>query len=560
MFLVSKNRFAAICVGLVISFVTALSLLAQAPPVAAPEATKSDAKQDGTKKDGTKKEKVDKTKKLFEGRLVPSFRIEIAPPEMHKLRGEPRKYVKAQIKVTTPDGEKEFKDVAIHLKGAAGSFRGVDDRPALTLNMDKFTKGQEFYDLDKFHLNNSVQDGSYVNELLSGELNLAAGVPTARATHARVWLNNKELGFYVLKEGYDKKFLKRHFGDDTGNLYDGGFCQEIDANLEKDSGDGVNDRSDLKALVAACREPDLAKRKEALERVLDIDQYCRFMALELLCCHWDGYVRNRNNYRIYFNPKNGGRAVFIPHGMDQMFGDPNFDILNGGALVSNAVLQVPEFSTRYREIVQEKSALFVPADKLLEQIEAHRTHLMNVTKEFNPGQSNDIGNQINGLKDRIRQRAGRVAGQLGQPDPSVLKFDDKKTAVLRGWDIRKETEDTTVDKVSNDRALHIATGTSNRCVASWRTKAILAQGKYRFEAKVKTENVAPLQDQSGSGAGIRLSGGGRTNAQDGTKDWTTLTHQFEVAETQREVELVLELRATAGQAWFDTQHLLLVKE
>lgn len=547
------NRFAVCCLGLVICFATALSLLAQAPP-AAPAA----AKEDGSKKE--KKPKEDKTKKLFEGRITPQFRIEIAPPEMQKLRGEPRKYVKAQIKVTTPDGEKVYKDVAIHLKGAAGSFRGVDDRPALTVNLDKFTKGQEFYDLDKFHLNNSVQDGSYTNEWLSGELNLAAGVPTARATHARVWLNNKELGFYVLKEGYDKKFLKRHFGDDTGNLYDGGFCQEIDGNLEKDSGDGPNDRSDLRALVAACREGDLAKRKEALERVLDIDQYCRFMALELLCCHWDGYVRNRNNYRIYFNPKNGNRACFIPHGMDQMFGDPNFDVLNGGALVSNAVLGIPEFRTRYREILQEKSALFVPADKLLERVEEHRQHTMNVIKEFNPGWSNDVGNQINGLKDRLRERAKSVARQLGQPDPSVLKFDANKTAQLKGWDIRKETDDATLDKVANDRALHIATGPSKRVVASWRVKVILGQGKYRMEAKTKTENVTPLNDQSGSGAGIRISGGGRMNQQSGTKDWTVLTHQFEVPEAQREVELVLELRATAGQAWFDTQHLVLVRE
>lgn len=554
---VLRNRFAVYGAGLVACMSMALTLLAQTPPAAT---AKADSKKNGEKKNTEKKEKEDKTKKLFEGRIVPQFRIEIAPPEMQKLRGEPRKYAKAQIKVTTPDGEKTYKDVAIHLKGAAGSFRGVDDRPALTVNLDKFTMSQEFYELDKFHLNNSVQDGSYTNEWLSGELCLAAGVPTARATHARVWLNNKELGFYVLKESYDKKFLKRHFGDDTGNLYDGGFCQEIDGNLEKDSGTGVNDRSDLKALVAACREGDVNKRKEALEKVLDIDQFCRFMAMELLCCHWDGYNRNRNNYRIYFNPKNGGRAVFIPHGMDQMFGDPNFDILSGGALVSNAVLGVPDYRARYRDILQEKSALFVPADTLLERLDAQRTHLMSVIKEFNPGQANDVGNQINGLKDRLKQRAVSVARQTGQADPRPLKFDDKKTAQLKGWEIRKETDDATVDKVGNDRGLHIATGPSKRCVASWRTKVLLAAGKYRLEAKVKTENVAALQDQSGSGAGIRLSGGGRTNAQDGTKDWTTLTHQFEVAQPTQEVELVLELRATAGQAWFDTQHLILVKE
>ncbi len=175
----------------------ATSLFAQAP-----------AKQPSS---GSKTPKEDKSKKLFEQFIVPTFRIEVSEPEMQKLRNEPRKYVRSTIKITTPDGDKSFVEVGIHLKGAAGSFRGVDDRPAMTLNFDKFKKGQEFYDLDKLHLNNSVQDGSYLNELTCSDFMRANGVPTARVTHARVYLNNRDLGFYVLKEGYDKKFLKRNF-------------------------------------------------------------------------------------------------------------------------------------------------------------------------------------------------------------------------------------------------------------------------------------------------------------------------------------------------------------
>ena len=33
---------------------------------------------------------------------------------------------------------------------------------------------------------------------------------------------------------------------------------------------------------------------------------------------WDGYVMNRNNYRVYHD-LDTGKMVFFPHGMDQMF-------------------------------------------------------------------------------------------------------------------------------------------------------------------------------------------------------------------------------------------------
>src|SRR5262245_5805127 len=96
---------------------------------------------------------------------VPKFEITVDKTNLTQLQRGPRKYVKCTLKV----GDQTFKDVGIHLKGAAGSYRDWNDRPALTLNMDKFAKGQTFMGLDKFHLNNSVQDGTYMNEILCGE-------------------------------------------------------------------------------------------------------------------------------------------------------------------------------------------------------------------------------------------------------------------------------------------------------------------------------------------------------------------------------------------------------
>ena len=119
-----------------------------------------------------------------------------------------------------------------------------------------------------------------MTELLCGELFRAAGVPAARTTHARVELNGRDLGLYVLKEGFTKTFLRRYFKNPDGNLFDGGFLREISEPLQKMSGNETNGHAPLRALVAAAEELDPRKRLERLERVLDVDRFLSFIAME----------------------------------------------------------------------------------------------------------------------------------------------------------------------------------------------------------------------------------------------------------------------------------------
>ena len=173
--------------------------------------------------------KREESERFFTNGTIPYLRLRIPATNMARLRSNARDYVRA----TVSEGDTVYQEVGIHLKGAAGSFRNVDDgKPAFTLNFDKFSDGQNFHGIDKLSLNNSVQDPTYMTEAICSELFLAAGVPTPRTTHAHVELNGHDLGLYVLKEGFDKTFLKRHFKNVKGNLYDGGFLREITEPLE----------------------------------------------------------------------------------------------------------------------------------------------------------------------------------------------------------------------------------------------------------------------------------------------------------------------------------------
>src|SRR3712207_3679249 len=63
---------------------------------------------------------------FFASKEVVTIAIDVDKKEMEALRREPRKYAKATI---AENGKAVYKDVGIHVKGAAGSYRGIDDRP-----------------------------------------------------------------------------------------------------------------------------------------------------------------------------------------------------------------------------------------------------------------------------------------------------------------------------------------------------------------------------------------------------------------------------------------------
>jgi hypothetical protein len=59
---------------------------------------------------------------------------------------------------------------------------------------------------------------------------------------------------------------------------------------------------------------------------------------------------------------------------------------------------------------------------------------------------------------------------------------------------------------------------------------------------------------------VRISGSRRENRLSGTTGWETVEFEFEVAEAVRQVELVAELRAKKGKAWFEAESLIISRK
>jgi spore coat protein H len=346
---------------------------------------------------------------FFQDGKIIHLKIEIDKGDLESLRREPRKYVKAVLR----EGDLSIREVGIHVKGAAGSWRGIDDKPGLTINMDKFRDDQRFRGMDKFHLANSVQDPSYLSELLCGELMRAAGVPAARIGHAVVTINGRPRGLYYLKEGYDAAFLEKHFGSSDGNFYDGGFLRDIDQPLELiRTKQDVADRADIKALAAAAREPDKARRFQKLETLLDLDVFISYMVVEAIAWDWDGYPFKCNNYRVYHDPVKN-KITFIPSGMDQMFWDVNGPVLpDFGGMVARGLVDTPEGRKRYIARAKEIMAKVYKTNDLIKRLDQLEKRIQPELAKVDPNAGRDYKNQVNRLREAIRDREKVVNEQL----------------------------------------------------------------------------------------------------------------------------------------------------
>src|SRR5580765_5892348 len=273
---------------------------------------------------------------FFDQGTIPDFRIEAGEDALHQLEREPRTFVHVDVLAE----EVMYRGVGMHLKGRRGSFRSLDSKPGFTLKFNKFNKGQRFHGLEKIHLNNSVQDPSFMTEIICSRMFREAGVPAARATNARVTLNGRRLGFYVLVEGTTEDFLRLYFQDPRGNLYDFPYTHDITSPAVKESKDRAP--TDLRSLADAANVRDLSTRWKRMGQVLDLDRFITYLALEVLIWDWDCYAMCRNNYHVYHDPTSD-KLIFMPHGMDQIFDNPKGSILPVmKGLVARSLLETPE--------------------------------------------------------------------------------------------------------------------------------------------------------------------------------------------------------------------------
>ena len=375
---------------------------------------------------------------LFPADRVLDVQITVAEKDWEKIRHQSRNFVSAlhEKRKTKPiDGPYEyvnadvtidgvkFGKVGLRKKGFIGSQS--TSRPSLKIKLNHTDKERNIGGLTNLTMNNNKQDGSIVSQYMGYAIFNAAGSTAPRCAFAKVTVNGKNLGIYSHVESMRKPLLARGFGNDAGTLYEGtvvDFYEDWEGSLEHKRGDDKPGREKIRQLIQLLESEEASE--EAIGRLVDLDSFYRFWAIEGLLGFWDGYSGNANNFFIYLNPKTD-RFHFMPWGADALFRKRSMLNFNFRAPVSvktkgrvaYRLYQLPEGRERYRKTLHALLNEHWDEDKLLaecDRIEALiQPHLSREQQRFS--------RSLDGTRDFIEARRRDLMKETGGGMPEWRK-------------------------------------------------------------------------------------------------------------------------------------------
>lgn len=263
------------------------------------------------------------------------------------------------------------------------SLRESGAKKPWKIDTDAYIDGQEFHNLRQLMLLNSIGDPSMMREKLAYEMMAFAGLPASHVAYIELWIDLIDdeqpplyWGVYTLVERVDNKYLSNRFGPDSkgGNLYKASHAQRGPMDL-KYYGESIEnypnqngqyaygkmnneEEADYSDIIELCRiidGTDYASDEEfiqALEEVINVDAFLRYLAVVTILDNWDSYVYTGNNFYL-FNNSVSGRFEWIPWDLtwggniqSSLFERSEFRISENAPLYDN-VFQVEEYKTKY---------------------------------------------------------------------------------------------------------------------------------------------------------------------------------------------------------------------
>lgn len=476
-----------------------------------------------------------------EGPAVTEIRLQLDDAARESLRRNPRQNVVATVELNGV----RWEQVHVHLKGSTGSFRPLDERPSWTLDLDDRIPHRWFRGTSKFYLNNAAEDPSFFSEWLGHAAFARAGIPSPEVSHAMVWLGDRRLGVYVMKEGFTDEFLQRHWPEPGWGLFEPERGADVDGAMIRRAGS---------ADTGFPAGPEISKQAW-LDRV-DSAAFLRFQAVEVLLGHRDGYTLARNNYRILVEQETG-RLAWLPHGMDQVLQpvDLTWNPVPAGA-VARWLREDPDQAAQYAAVARQVYADVLAGSALEDSLEAA---VKRVLPAVTPTEARTVRAGVEELKGRLRARQEFLRGQ-SFTNERALVFGVGPVPVT-GWKfvhLGSEGGGTQTECAEIGPILELYAAGAG--VVAWRAEVVLAPGRYRWTGRVRNTELAPLAFGQNQGVALRVSGD-RPRASGGlpASPWRPLAVEFVVAGGQETVQLNCELRAADGTAQFALGSLHLEK-
>jgi spore coat protein H len=370
---------------------------------------------------------------LFDQDRVIEVSVELSEEDWDTIRRQTRSFVDVfanlcggpveDVFTTVPaqvtvDGV-TLEEVGVRKKGFLGSLD--DNKPSLKFSFDEYVEGQFLHGLERLTLNNNKQDPSHVRQCLAYQVFSEAGVPASRCNFAHVTVNGRDMGLFTHVEEVKKPFLRRHFEDDEGQLYEGtisDFTETGKLSFEQKTNEEVlYNRGDIDAVQQALAD-ESGGLFGRLEGLIDMDRFVKLWVTETIVSHWDGYANNQNNFYLYNDPTTG-RFVFIPWGVDGAFSPsptildfgPESDLVFSKSLLTNRGYNDPEIRERYLQRLQQALASWnVPA--LLAELDRMEALLT-------PFADSNLSSAIDEVREFVQYHVADLNGQLQNGPPTL---------------------------------------------------------------------------------------------------------------------------------------------
>jgi hypothetical protein len=208
-------------------------------------------------------------------------------------------------------------------------------KKSFKISFNTYIPGRKWHGLEKLNLNGEHNDPSVVRAKLCWDLLRQFDVPAPRSNHVRVYINNDYYGLYINTEHIDEEFVKSRFGNNNGNLYKCLWPADLDfLGTDPESyKDSINDRRvySLKTNTEADDYSDLAHFIDVLNntsndefacelnRVFNVADYLKIIAVDVFTGNWDGYIYNKNNFYLYHNTATD-KFEYINYDLDNTYG------------------------------------------------------------------------------------------------------------------------------------------------------------------------------------------------------------------------------------------------
>ena len=261
---------------------------------------------------------------------------------------------------------KEWTDVGIRWKGQSTlgrTWKSGSYKISMRLDFDHYEdenpdiKNQRFYGFDELDLKSAMGDDSLIRDKVVPEIFQSGGVVAPETAFYRVYIDHGEgpvyFGLYTMIENVEDTVIKTQFSDDSGNLYkpegDGAMFAAGSFNtesFEKKTNEDEADWSDVQLLYTVLnsdtRKTDPARWRQDLERVLDVDEFIHWLAINTAIQNWDAYGVQCKNFYLYTDPADG-KITWIPWDNNEALSggnsagnpDPNGQVPQGTRNLSN---------------------------------------------------------------------------------------------------------------------------------------------------------------------------------------------------------------------------------